>query len=67
LVVFRIVQESLTNIHRHSGSKTASIRIDREDKHVSIVIRDQGKGIPADKLSEIQAGSSGIGIRVDYI
>jgi two-component system NarL family sensor kinase len=63
LVVFRVVQESLTNIHRHSGSKTASIRIDREDKYVSIAIRDQGKGIPADKLREIQAGISGVGIR----
>ena len=63
LVVFRVVQESLTNIHRHSGSKTAAIRIDRENRHVSIAIKDQGKGIPADRLREIQAGSSGIGIR----
>jgi PAS domain S-box-containing protein len=63
LVVFRMVQESLTNIHRHSGSKTASIQVVREPGKVSIEIRDKGKGIPAEKLVEIQTKGSGVGIR----
>ena len=63
LVVFRLVQESLTNIHRHSGSKTASIRVSRDDERVTVEIRDQGKGMSAAKLAEIQSKGSGVGIR----
>lgn len=63
VVIFRLVQECLTNIHRHSGSKTASIRIAREGREVSITIRDQGKGIPAKRLAEIQTYVAGVGIR----
>jgi len=43
--VFRIVQECLTNIHRHSGSSSASIFITRDTQNVTIEIRDQGKGM----------------------
>ncbi len=44
LTVFRIVQETLTNIHRHSGSKTASIRVRRENAYVVVEMSDSGKG-----------------------
>jgi len=60
--VFHIVQESLTNIHRHSGSKTALLRIARSDSRLSLEIEDEGSGIPADKLREIQTQGSGVGI-----
>jgi signal transduction histidine kinase len=63
LAVFRLVQECLTNIHRHSGSKTASIRVAREDDRICIDVRDHGKGIPPARLSEIQSQGSGVGIR----
>jgi signal transduction histidine kinase len=63
LVMFRLVQECLTNIHRHSGSKSAVIRIARDSKNVSLQIRDEGKGISKDRLSEIQSQGSGVGIR----
>ena len=46
--IFRMVQECLTNIHRHSGSPTANIRIARNSNHVSIAVRDRGKGMSAD-------------------
>jgi signal transduction histidine kinase len=62
LVIFRIVQESLTNVHRHSGSKNAMIRIDRDSERVLLEIQDEGKGMPAEKLSEIQSQGSGVGI-----
>jgi PAS domain S-box-containing protein len=62
LAVFRIVQECLTNIHRHSGSKTATIRLSRIAESVSLEIQDEGKGIPAEKLAGIQAQHSGVGI-----
>jgi signal transduction histidine kinase len=63
LTVFRIVQECLTNIHRHSGSKTALIRVARQPDSMSIEIRDQGKGMAPDRLAEIQTEGSGVGIR----
>jgi PAS domain S-box-containing protein len=63
LVIFRLVQESLTNIHRHSESKTGSIRIDRESNQITLDIRDQGKGMSSDRMAEIQSGRSGVGIR----
>ena len=61
LAVFRIVQESLTNIHRHSGSKTARIRLSRI-QDVLLEIQDEGKGIPAEKLAAIKAQRTGVGI-----
>jgi PAS domain S-box-containing protein len=64
LAIFRLVQECLTNILRHSGSESAEICLQREDAHdVSITVRDRGKGISADKLAAIQSGSAGFGIR----
>jgi len=63
LVMFRLVQESLTNIHRHSGSKSAAIRLARNDAYVSLEVQDSGKGITAEKLSQIQSQGSGVGIR----
>ncbi len=62
LAIFRLVQESLTNIHRHSGSKTAAIRIARGLEAVRIEIEDQGKGIAEEKLGSILEGGSGVGI-----
>ena len=63
LTMFRIVQESLTNILRHSGSQTASIRIGRDGDDIRLEIADQGKGIPQQKLAAINDGFSGVGTR----
>ena len=63
LVVFRLVQECLTNIHRHSGSKGAFIRISRQPESVSLVVEDQGNGIAPERLAAIQSQGSGVGIR----
>jgi signal transduction histidine kinase len=63
LMMFRLVQECLTNIHRHSGSKTAEITVCREDEEVFLEVQDQGKGIPADRLASIQSQGGGVGIR----
>ncbi len=63
LVVFRLVQECLTNVHRHSGSKSATIRIARSAESISIEVQDQGQGMSPEKLIEIQSQGSGVGIR----
>ena len=55
LVMFRVVQECLTNVHRHSGSTKATIRIAREGDHVFLKVQDEGKGMSTEKLSEIQS------------
>ncbi len=62
--LFRVVQECLTNIHRHSGSSVARIRITRGDRQMSVEVEDEGKGIPPDKRKEMDgAGMPGVGIR----
>jgi signal transduction histidine kinase len=63
LSLFRIVQECLTNIHRHSGSKTACVRIVRDHGALVLTVQDQGRGLQAERLSEIQSRGSGVGIR----
>ncbi len=62
--VFRVVQECLTNIHRHSGSETARISVIRSDSRVQIEVEDHGKGIPADKRQQLElGGKAGVGLR----
>jgi len=63
LAIFRLVQECLTNIHRHSGSKTAVIRIARESDKIYAEVQDHGKGISQERLAEIQSQGVGVGIR----
>jgi len=62
LAVFRIVQECLTNIHRHSGSSTATIRIQQDGSHLTVEVRDNGKGIPLQKQRELMDPSHGGGV-----
>jgi len=62
--IFRVVQECLTNIHRHSGSPTAKVRISHEDGHVRVLVEDKGKGIPPEKRAQIaSSGTPGVGVR----
>lgn len=62
--VFRTVQECLTNIHRHSGSPTARIRLSKYDGEIHLRVEDDGTGIAAEKLEEMMSnGMPGVGIR----
>jgi PAS domain S-box-containing protein len=65
LAIFRLVQECLTNIHRHSGSKTAVIRITREPDKIHAEVQDHGKGMSPERFAEVQSHSAraGVGIR----
>ena len=62
LVIFRLVQECLTNIHRHSDSKSALIRLERKEDTVHVKVEDQGRGMSPERLAEIQSGGTGVGI-----
>ena len=63
ITIFRVVQECLTNIHRHSGSKSAEIKVAREEAAVVVEIRDAGCGIAAEKLARIREQDTGLGLR----
>jgi PAS domain S-box-containing protein len=54
--IFRIVQEGLTNIHRHSGSSTALIRFYVAADQIVLEIQDQGMGIAHRQLAQISSG-----------
>ena len=62
--IFRIVQECLTNVYRHSGSKTARIKIwPSDEKILTLQVTDQGKGIPSERRISMSRGTShGVGV-----
>jgi signal transduction histidine kinase len=62
--LFRIVQESLTNIHRHAESETARIRLHREAGTLVLEIEDRGHGIPTASLMSIASGRSLVGVGI---
>lgn len=63
LVLFRLIQECLTNVYRHSSSRTATIRIDVRDRRIHLDVADDGRGIAPQKLREIQREGSGVGMQ----
>jgi signal transduction histidine kinase len=72
LTIFRIAQESLTNVHRHARATAASLRVERDDKSVTIEIKDDGIGIfhvipEATARVPLGVGIAGIRERVDQL
>jgi PAS domain S-box-containing protein len=65
LVIFRILQESLTNVHRHSDSRQAHVFLTAKDGLVSLEVKDEGKGIPSEVLDSAREtrGNVGVGLR----
>jgi signal transduction histidine kinase len=62
--LFRIVQESLINIHRHAGSETARIRLRRDVETLVLEIEDRGHGIPGASLKHVMACGGGVGVGI---
>ena len=65
MTMFRIIQECLTNIHRHSGSKEANIRVARSADEVCLQIQDKGRGMPVSNNggSSSKLVGAGVGIQ----
>jgi len=59
--IFRIIQEALTNVYRHSGARSAQVKLHRQDGLLTVAIRDDGKGIE-EAIAELRPGGIGIGI-----
>jgi len=62
LVLFRVLQETLTNVHRHSGATDASVNLQHAGNAVILEIRDFGKGIPEDRLRLLHGISAETGV-----
>jgi signal transduction histidine kinase len=62
--LFRIVQECLTNIHRHSGSPTAQIRLSMDSNEIVLEVQDQGRGIPEENLRKRLNESPRLGVGI---
>lgn len=64
LVLFRVLQESLTNVLRHADSKTVDIRVEMQKNQIALVIRDYGKGMPKGVVQQLntQGQSGGVGL-----
>jgi len=66
LALFRVLQESLTNVHRHSGSETARVRLLTREGMTILEIEDAGRGMPAHLLEQSGQdwmGALGVGLR----
>lgn len=64
MALFRIVQEALSNVRRHSESESASIRLARRDGEVVLQIKDQGKGLALDHCSSDTNGAVALGVGI---
>jgi len=62
VLLFRVLQEALTNIHRHSGSSRAKIRAGIDEGTVSLEIRDYGHGISEEVLERFRTSGNGVGL-----
>jgi len=60
--LFRILQESLTNVHRHSGTSSVEIQLKVGDNQVLLTVRDFGRGMPADLIQGFGANGRSVGV-----
>ena len=67
LALFRVVQECLTNVHRHSHSGSAEVRIQPQDSAILLEVSDSGRGIPPKVQAELLQGSGKTGVGLSGI
>jgi signal transduction histidine kinase len=65
--LFRIMQEALTNVHRHSGSRRVEIILTTDNTTATLVITDFGKGIPKEILEPLMQSGSNVGVGLSGI
>src|SRR5215475_6911118 len=62
IALFRVLQESLTNVHRHSRAPSAEIKVETDAEQISIEVRDHGRGVPKHILEQIQQEGPKLGV-----
>jgi signal transduction histidine kinase len=62
LALFRVLQEALTNVHRHSGASAAEIMVKRDAERVFLEVKDNGCGLPPELLSRFESTGDGGGV-----
>jgi signal transduction histidine kinase len=64
LALFRVLQECLTNVHRHSEATAVTVVFQRDHDQVTLQVRDFGRGISAERLARLRQASaeSGVGL-----
>jgi PAS domain S-box-containing protein len=63
IALFRVLQESLTNVHRHSRAASADIKMEADAEQIAIEIRDHGRGMPQQVLEQVEEGARlGVGL-----
>ena len=61
--LFRIMQEALTNVHRHSGSRNVDVSVHTDPAQVVLIVRDYGTGVPREVLDRFwKTGAVGVGL-----
>ena len=64
LALFRVLQEALTNVHRHSGASAAEVLVRQDAEQVVLEVKDNGRGIPEEVLSHFRATGAGTGVGI---
>jgi signal transduction histidine kinase len=64
IVLFRVLQESLTNITKHAGSATVDVLLQVDQDAILLSVRDYGKGISAERLAKMNGSGSDVGVGI---
>lgn len=64
VALFRVVQESLTNVHRHSESKTATVLVRASKREITLEVKDRGKGMQAEALKSLKGATVVLGVGI---
>lgn len=62
IALFRVLQESLTNVHRHSRASSAEIRVETDAEHISMEVHDHGCGVPAPIVQQLNGQGMNLGV-----
>lgn len=62
IALFRMLQEALTNVHRHSGASVANVCIQQDAEQVVLEVRDNGHGMKQELLNSFNQTGTGVGV-----
>lgn len=62
--IFRVLQEALTNVHRHSGAKRVSVRLRRQGSAIVLTVKDWGRGMPPATVNTMERDGEGMGVGI---